>query len=169
MVEGGNIELLMNEVVVVNNDMVVNLVEGLLVLISFIMVLFIISEGNNYLLLIVMLLFINDGFVGLDSWMILLEVGIYILYLNVYDVGIEVNDEWVVDGFGVMGMLGILVVLGGNVGMNVSGVISSESNMMVYIYFGNLGDDDFEGGMSDFNNIVYRWFNFVVMLIIIVK
>ena len=169
MAEGGNIEPLMNEAAAANNDMVANPAEGLLAPTSSTMASLTTSEGNNYLSLTAMLLPTNDGFVGLDSWMIPSEAGTYTLYLNAYDAGTEANDERVVDGSGAIGMPGIPAAPGGNDGMNASGVTSSESNMMVHIHPGNLGDDDPEGGMSDLNNTVHRWLNPVAMLTITVK
>ena len=79
------------------------------------------------------------------------------------------NDELVVDGSGMPGTPGIPAAPGGNAGMNGSGVTSSETNMMVHIHPGNLGDDDLEAGMSDLDNTVHRWLNPVAMLTVTVK
>ena len=116
-----------------------------------------------------MLLPTNDGFVGLDSWMIPTEAGTYTVYLNAYDAGTEANDELVVEGSGMPGTPGIPAAPGGNAGMNGSGVTSSETNMMVHIHPGNLGDDDLEAGMSDLDNTVHRWLNPVALLTVTVK
>lgn len=154
MVEGGDISglVVFIEVLFVNN--VFNLVEGLLVFVMSIIVSLSIDEGNDVFSIVVMMLLINDGFIGLDNWIIFEEVGIYILYFNVYDVGIEVNDE--ICGSGVSGEVGLLVflLLEDLVGNNGIGVVVMIFNVNVYIYFGNIGDDEGMGGLSDVDNIV---------------
>ena len=169
MAEGGNLEPLMTEATAANSDMVANPAEGLLAPASSTMASLSTKDGNNYLSLTAMLLPTNDGFVGLDSWMIPTEAGTYTVYLNAYDAGTEANDELVVEGSGMPGTPGIPAAPGGNAGMNSSGVTSSETNMMVHIHPGNLGDDDLEAGMSDLDNTVHRWLNPVAKLTVTVK
>ncbi|MEM6508219.1 MAG: spondin domain-containing protein [Pseudomonadota bacterium] len=169
MAEGGNLEPLMTEATAANSDMVANPAEGLLAPASSTMASLSTNDGNNYLSLTAMLLPTNDGFVGLDSWMIPTEAGTYTVYLNAYDAGTEANNELVVDGSGMPGTPGIPAAPGGNAGMNGSSVTSSETNMMVHIHPGNLGDDDLEAGMSDLDNTVHRWLNPVAMLTVTVK
>ena len=169
MAEGGNLEPLMTEATAANSDMVANPAEGLLAPASSTMASLSTKDGNNYLSLTAMLLPTNDGFVGLDSWMIPTEAGTYTVYLNAYDAGTEANDELVVEGSGMPGTPGIPAAPGGNAGMNSSGVTSSETNMMVHIHPGNLGDDDLEAGISDLDNTVHRWLNPVAMLTVTVK
>ncbi len=169
MAEGGNIEPLITEATAANSDMVANPAEGLLAPTSSTMASLTTSDGNNYLSLTAMLLPTNDGFVGLDSWMIPSEAGTYTIYLNAYDAGTEANDERVVDGSGALGTPGIPAAPGGNAGMNGSGVTSSEVNTMVHIHPGNIGDDDLDAGISDLNNTVHRWLNPVAMLTVTVK
>lgn len=70
MVEGGDILGLEMVVMVISVDMVVNLVGGLFMFIVSIMVIFIMVDINIVLFIVGMLLFINDGFVGLNSWLI---------------------------------------------------------------------------------------------------
>ena len=127
------------------------------------------TEGNDYLSLTAMLLPTNDGFVGLNSWKIPTEAGTYTIYLNGYDAGTEANDERVVEGSGALGVPGIPAAPGGNAGTGGSGVTSSESNTMVHIHPGNLGDDDLEAGISDLDNTVHRWLNPVAKLTVTVK
>ena len=62
--------------------MVANPAEGLLAPTSSTMASLPPTEGNDYLSLTAMLLPTNDGFVGLDSWMIPSEAGTYTMYLN---------------------------------------------------------------------------------------
>lgn len=56
------------------------------------------------------------------------------------------NDE--ICGGGVLGVLGMFVflLLEDLIGIGGSGVIIIINNVMVYIYFGNLGDVDMMGG-----------------------
>ena len=93
MAEGGNLEPLMTEATAANSDMVANPAEGLLAPASSTMASLSTKDGNNYLSLTAMLLPTNDGFVGLDSWMIPSEAGTYTVYLNAYDAGTEENSE----------------------------------------------------------------------------
>ncbi|MBE0352455.1 spondin domain-containing protein [Pseudoalteromonas lipolytica] len=169
MAEGGNLEPLINEATAASSDMVANPAEGLLAPTSSTMATLTTSDGNNYLSLTAMLLPTNDGFVGLDSWMIPSQAGTYTVYLNAYDAGTEANDERVVEGAGALDVLGIPAAPGGNAGSGASGVTSNENNTMVHIHPGNLGDDDLEAGISDLNNTVHRWLNPVAMLTVTVK
>ena len=126
------------------------------------------SDSNMYLSLAAMLLPTNDGFVGLDSWMIPTEAGTYTFTLNAYDAGTEANDE-IVNGAGAPGMPGIPAAPGMDAGMGASGVIATEANSYVHIHPGTLGDDDEMGGKSDLNNAVHRWLNPVAKVTVVVK
>ncbi|MCF7520277.1 spondin domain-containing protein [Pseudoalteromonas sp. L21] len=169
MAEGGNIAPLVDEATAANSDLVANPAEGLLAPAASTMASLTTTEGNDYLSLTAMLLPTNDGFVGLNSWKIPTEAGTYTIYLNGYDAGTEANDERVVEGSGALGVPGIPAAPGGNAGTGGSGVTSSESNTMVHIHPGNLGDDDLEAGISDLDNTVHRWLNPVAKLTVTVK
>ncbi|WP_170308600.1 MULTISPECIES: spondin domain-containing protein [Corallincola] len=127
------------------------------------------SGDMAYLSLTAMLLPTNDGFVGLDRWMIPSEAGTYTVYLKGYDAGTEANDELVVDGSGMPGVPGIPAAPGGDAGMNGSGVTATQPNSTVHIHPGVLGDTDAEGGVSDLDSRVHRWLNPVAKLTVTVQ
>ena len=117
------------------------------------------ADGNDQLSMATMILPTNDGFAGLNSWMIPEEAGTQTIYLRAYDAGTEANNELVVEGSGASGVLGIPAAPGGMAGMNGTGVTDQEDNQTVHVHRGNLGDDDATGGISDINNTVHRWLN----------
>lgn len=123
---------------------------------------------NTHLSLAAMILPSNDGFVGLDSWEIPTEAGTYTINLNAYDAGTEANNE-LVNGGGAPGVLGIPAAPGGNSGTNGTGVTDSESNTLIHIHRGSLGDDQTDGGKSDLNNTVHRWLNPVAKITITIQ
>lgn len=127
------------------------------------------DEGNQYLSFSAMILPSNDGFVGVSSWMIPEEAGTYTVYVNAYDAGTEANDE--IRGSGAVGEAGMPVPppLEAMIGMNGTGVTMSETNMVVHVHRGNLGDDDMMAGKSDINSSVQRWLNPVAKLTVVVK
>lgn len=128
------------------------------------------TEGNMHLSLTAMMLPTNDGFVGLDSWMIPTEAGTYTVWLNAYDAGTEANDEMIVGGAGgAPGTPGIPAAPGGNGGANGSGISDPQSNSNIHIHRGALGDDDLTGGKSDLDNRVHRWLNPVAKMTITVQ
>lgn len=110
----------------------------------------------------------NDGFVGLDGWEIPAEAGTYTIMLNAYDAGTEANNE-LVNGGGAVGVLGIPAAPGGDSGTNGMGVTDTESNTMIHIHRGSLGDDVMDGGKSDLNNSIHRWLNPVAKLTITIQ
>lgn len=126
------------------------------------------DNSNTHLSMAAMILPSNDGFVGLDRWEIPTEAGTYTITLNAYDAGTEANNE-VVNGGGAPGVLGIPAAPGGDSGTNGIGVTETESNTMVHIHRGNLGDDSVDGGKSDLNNNIHRWLNPVAKLTITVQ
>jgi hypothetical protein len=123
---------------------------------------------NTHLSMTTMVLPSNDGFVGLDSWKIPTEAGTYTIMLNAYDAGTEANNE-VVNGGGAPGVLGIPAAPGGDAGSNGTGVTDTESNSMIHIHRGNLGDDMADGGQSDLNNSIHRWLNPVAKLTVTIQ
>jgi len=126
------------------------------------------ESANTHLSLAAMVLPSNDGFVGLDSWEIPTEAGTYTINLNAYDAGTEANNE-IVNGGGAPGVLGIPAAPGGDSGTNGTGVTDTESNTLVHIHRGNLGDNVMDGGKSDLNNSIHRWLNPVAKLTITVE
>lgn len=125
---------------------------------------FTIDTGDlGYLSMVSMLLPTNDGFAGLDSWLIPSEPGVYTVNLNAYDAGTEANDE-IVNGGGAPGVPGIPAAPGGDAGANGTGVTDTESNQTVHIHRGVLGDDDPTAGRSDLDSRVHRWLNPVIRL-----
>jgi len=126
------------------------------------------TGANDKLSIVAMVLPTNDGFVGLDSWTIPSEAGSYTVYLNAYDAGTEVNDE-VIDTVNGGGDDGIPAAPGGDAGMNATGVTTTESNTMVHIHRGNLGDTDLTGGVSDVDSRIHRWLNPVAKVVVTVK
>ena len=127
------------------------------------------TDGNMYLSVAAMVLPTNDGFVGLDSWMIPTTPGTYHVYLNAYDAGTEANNELIASGSGAPGVMGIPAAPGMDAGMGGTGVTVTESNATVHIHRGSLGDADLTAGNSDLTNTVHRWLNPVAKLTVVVK
>ena len=169
MAEGGDISGLADVLSGINASAAANPAEGLLAPTASTMTMVESSETNSTLSIVAMMLPTNDGFVGLDAWPIPTEAGTYHIYLNAYDAGTEANNELVVDGSGAPGSLGIPASPGMAPGTQGSGVTSEETNMMVHIHRGNLGDDEATGGKSDLHNTVHRWLNPVAKVTVTVK
>lgn len=128
------------------------------------------TTGNGFLSLVAMILPTNDGFVGLDSLPIPTAPGTYTFYLNAYDAGTEANDELVVGAAGgAPNSAGIPAAPGNDAGINGTGVTNTESNSVVHIHRGSLGDADLNGGISDLDNSVHRWLNPVAKLVLVVN
>ena len=127
------------------------------------------TTDNSYLSLVGMILPTNDGFIGLDNWVIPEQPGTYTVYLNAYDAGTEANDE--IRGSGAMGMPGMPVPppLEGVIGTGGSGVTSVENNAVVHIHRGNIGDEDMESGVSDVKSSKHRWLNPIAKVTITVN
>jgi len=169
MAEGGIIAGLSSMLDSYSADKVENPAQGLLAPAQSTMAMLETSDGNNMLSITAMMLPTNDGFVGLDSWKIPTESGTYTILLNAYDAGTEANNELILEGSGAPGMLGIPAAPGIGAGMAGSSVTNEETNTMVHIHRGTLGDDDMEGGKSDLNNTVHRWLNPVAKVTVTVK
>jgi len=127
------------------------------------------DSANTHLSMVTMILPSNDGFVGLDSWEIPTEAGTYSINLNAYDAGTEANNE--LRGSGAPGMSGMPVPppLEASYGINGTGITDTESNTLVHIHRGSLGDDMTDGGKSDVNNSVHRWLNPVAKLTVTIQ
>ncbi len=126
------------------------------------------DSANTHLSMAAMILPSNDGFVGLDSWEIPSEAGTYTINLNAYDAGTEANNE-IVNGGGAPGVLGIPAAPGGDSGTNGTGVTDMETNTMIHVHRGSLGDDEMDGGKSDLDNSIHRWLNPVAKLTITIE
>jgi len=120
------------------------------------------SKRNRYLSITAMLLPTNDGFVGLDSFVIPKHRGRYTIYLNGYDAGTEANDE-IVNGGGAPGTPGIPADPGGNSGAGAAGVTGADHNTTVHVHRGIVGGD-----YSDLDSAVHRWINPVAKVVITV-
>ncbi|PCJ48802.1 MAG: hypothetical protein COA74_07375 [Gammaproteobacteria bacterium] len=167
MAEGGDISGLVTNMEAINATLISNPAEGLLM--AGASTTGAMDTGSNgYLSLVSMLLPTNDGFVGLDGWEIPTEAGTYVVTLNAYDAGTEANDE-IINGGGAPGTPGIPAAPAGNAGANATGVTTTESNNMIHIHRGNVGDDDLTAGISDVDNRIHRWLNPVVRLTIVVN
>jgi hypothetical protein len=126
------------------------------------------TMDNMYLSLSSMILPTNDGFVGLDSWMIPTMPGTYTIDLLAYDAGTELNNELIVDGAGAPGVAGIPADPSMMAGTMGTGVMATSENMYVHIHPGTIGDDDKMGGMSDLDNRYHRWLNPIARLTVTV-
>ncbi|MDO6836696.1 spondin domain-containing protein [Pseudoalteromonas carrageenovora] len=169
MAEGGDISALVTQASASSSDIVENPAAGLLAPAASATAELTTTDGNEYLSVTAMLLPTNDGFVGLDSWKVPTEAGTYTVYLNGYDAGTEANNELVVEGSGAPGVLGIPAAPGADAGTAGTGVTMGDTNTMVHIHPGSLGDDNLEGGNSDLSNTVHRWLNPVAKLTVTVK
>lgn len=118
------------------------------------------GTDNDFLSVVAMLLPTNDAFVGLDSVAIPTEAGTYTFYLNAYDAGTEANDELLNPGAGgAPGVAGIPAAPGGDAGTGGTGAAGVDSNLMIHVHRGVLGDTDAAGGNSDLDSRIHRWLN----------
>jgi len=168
MAEGGDISGLSALAAAGNADIVENPAAGLLAPASSTTTTLNTMDGNSHLSLVSMMLPTNDGFIGVDSWMIPSESGTYTFTLSAYDAGTEANDE-IINGGGAPGVAGIPIAPGNDAGTGGSGVTSMEENTMIHVHRGSLGDDDLSGGKSDLDNTVHRWLNPVARVTVVVK
>ncbi|MCO4799737.1 MAG: spondin domain-containing protein [Colwelliaceae bacterium] len=168
MAEGGDISGLSAVLSSGGADMVENPAAGLLAPTMTTSTTLDTTDGNMYLSLVAMMLPTNDGFVGLDSWMIPTEPGTYSMTINAYDAGTEANDE-IINGGGAPGVAGIPVAPGADAGTGAMGVTMNEENNYIHVHRGSLGDDDLAGGKSDLDNTVHRWLNPVARITVVVN
>lgn len=118
------------------------------------------GTGNDYLSMVSMMLPTNDGFIGLNSWEIPATAGTYTVTLNAYDAGTEANDEL---------SASIPSPIDFGMGSGGAGVAGQDTNAMVHIHRGSVGDDNSEGGASDLDNRVHRWLNPVARVTVVVQ
>lgn len=168
MAEGGDIAGLSTDAQAMGANVVENPAGGLLAPGASTSFSLMSNNGNTRLSVTAMLLPTNDGFVGANSIEIPAEKGTYTFFLNAYDAGTEANDE-LINGGGVLGVLGIPFDPDNNNGSGGSGVASSDNNTMIHIHRGVIGDDDATGGSSDLSNTVHRWLNPVAQLVVTVN
>jgi len=169
MAEGGGLNGLATIGTSINADAVANPAGGLLMPSAVATANLTNADGNYVLSIVAMVLPTNDGFVGLDNWVIPAEAGTYTIYLNAYDAGTEANDE--LRGGGAPGVPGMPVPppLAPNIGTGGSGVSPAIANDKVHIHPGNIGDSDATGGTSDVNNQIHRWLNPVAKVTVTVS
>ncbi len=170
MAEGGDITALTSMLANADADLRLNPAEGLLAPGKSTTYMLINESANTHLSMTTMILPSNDGFVGLNSWKIPTEAGTYTIMLNAYDAGTEANDELIKGhGAAALGVLGIPAAPGGAGGTGGTGVTDMESNTMIHIHRGSIGDDDTNGGKSDLNNSIHRWLNPVAKLTVSIQ
>ena len=128
-----------------------------------------ITTTASYLSIVGMLLPTNDAFVGADSIEIPTTAGTYTYYLNAYDAGTEANDELLPGTACAVGVAGIPGAPGGDGGSGGSGVSSADTNTMIHVHRGVLGDTNSSGGMSDLDSTIHRWQNPVAKLVLTVQ
>jgi len=166
MAEGGDISAL--SAMLTNADKAENPAMGLLAPTMSTSTMLSTMDGNMYLSVVAMMLPTNDGFIGVNSWMIPSEAGTYSFTVNAYDAGTEANDEMITGG-GAPGAVGIPAAPGMDVGTGGTGVTMTEDNAYVHVHRGNLGDDDLTAGRSDLDNTVHRWLNPVARITVTVN
>ena len=126
------------------------------------------TAGNTNLSIAGMMLPTNDGFIGMDDMSIPTAAGTYTYYLNAYDAGTEANNE-LVNGGGAPGVLGIPACPATNCGTGGTGVAAADTNTVVHIHRGALGDTNSAGGVSDLDSTMHRWLNPVARVTITVN
>ncbi len=130
-----------------------------------------ITTSETNLTIVSMVLPTNDAFMGLESQAIPSVAGTYTYWVNAYDAGTEENDEILAAAgsacaYGDAGMMP--GAPGGDAGTGGTGVSTADSNTMIHIHRGVLGDDNATGGKSDLNNTIHRWQNPVAKIVVTV-
>lgn len=162
MAEGGALDGLVTIGTSINANAVANPAEGLLGPSASTTTMLTTDDTNTVLSIVGMILPSNDGFIGLDNWMIPTEAGTYTVYVNAYDAGTEANDE-------LRTSMPVPPPLDPLLGSGGSGVTSTETNATVHIHRGNIGDADAAGGTSDMVNSIHRWLNPVAKVTVTVN
>ena len=125
---------------------------------------------QTHLSIVAMVLPTNDAFLGLESQHIPTEAGTYTYYVNAYDAGTEANDEVLMTSgecaYTDSGMMP--GAPGMDAGTNGSGVATADSNTVIHVHRGVLGDQDATGGNSDLDSTIHRWQNPVAKITVTV-
>lgn len=128
------------------------------------------DTDNHYLSIVTMVLPSNDGFVGVSNWKIPSSPGTYMMPGLAYDAGTEANDELLGASMaGAPGHVGIPAAPSGSAGTGGSGAASADTNQMIHIHRGILGDTNTSGGVSDLDSRVHRWLNPVARITVTVE
>ena len=127
------------------------------------------NTNNNLLSIVGMVLPSNDGFVGVSGWHIPSAAGTYTIHGLAYDAGTEANDELLgLDNAGASGNAGAPGAPSGSAGAGGTGVAGADTNSMVHVHRGVIGDTNPAGGVSDFDSRVHRWLNPVARITVTV-
>jgi hypothetical protein len=174
MAEGGDIAGLKAAVDAAGGQTLANPANGLLAPAQSAQAILSTTAANTRLSLTAMLLPTNDGFVGLDGWVIPTAPGTYTVDLNAYDAGTEANTELMNPGAGgAPGVSGIPADPSGKAGSGGTGVVPAAPNdaepHVVHIHRGVLGDTNASGGTSDLDSRSHRWLNPVARITVVVK
>ena len=172
MAEGGDIGGLMNDLAATTAIQIANPAGGLLAPGHSTTTTVINTDGtdNNYLSVVAMVLPSNDAFIGVNSWHIPTAPGTYRMPILAYDAGTEANDELLgLPDAGAPGNPGMPAAPSGHSGTGGTGAAGTDTNQMIHIHRGILGDTDTEGGPSDLNSSVHRWLNPVAFAAILVE
>ncbi|MGJ8682833.1 spondin domain-containing protein [Paraglaciecola sp.] len=167
MAEGGSLAGLTTIATSINADVLAEPTAGPLGPTAKVSGSFMTADTNTVLSIVAMILPSNDGFIGLDNWTIPTEAGTYTVYLNAYDAGTEANDEIV--GGGAPGVPGMPAPPFLTLGTGGTGVTATETNNLIHIHPGNIGDDSATEGKSDVTNTIHRWLNPVAKVTVTVQ
>lgn len=119
------------------------------------------SATQTRLSLAAMILPSNDGFMGINSWVIPTTPGVYRTRVVAYDAGTETNTE-------TRASMPAPAFL--NLGTGGTGVIPlAVTNVPIHIHRGNVGDTNQTGGISDINSSTQRWLNPVAEVVLTVR
>ena len=127
-----------------------------------------IDTTSTNLTITAMVLPTNDAFVGMDAQLIPTTAGSYTYYLNAYDAGSEANSELLDNSGCAAGMAGIPAAPNGDNGSGGTGVAGADTNTMIHIHRGVLGDTNSTGGASDLDSTIHRWQNPVAKVVVTV-
>ena len=170
MAEGGDISLLVTDLQGAGATVAANPAMGLLApAMSTNVDLNTDGTANTLLSVVAMLLPTNDAFAGLNAVVIPTDPGTYVFNLPAYDAGTEANDELLLAGGGVPGVVGIPADPGMLTGTGGTGAAAVDANTNVHIHRNSLGDTNATGGTSDLDSRVHRWLNPVVRVIVTVQ